>query len=132
VLLALTFSPWLPLTNALPSATRLIARLPPPRLHRLHAAAPTLTDHAPSWENIKQELMETDSGKRLYDLQQEQRDGHGPPSAHARLRLFEETDESNVRVTLYRDSAAWCPYCQKVHDAMILVLYVQVSHSHIL
>ncbi|MEB3213479.1 MAG: glutathione S-transferase family protein, partial [Leptolyngbyaceae bacterium] len=31
----------------------------------------------------------------------------------ARLRLFGH-DESEVRVTLYRDNHAWCPYCQKV------------------
>ena len=30
------------------------------------------------------------------------------------LRLFDGDSESDVRVTLYRDHAAWCPYCQKV------------------
>ena len=31
------------------------------------------------------------------------------------LRLFDESNkEEDVRVTLYRDSASWCPYCQKV------------------
>jgi len=29
------------------------------------------------------------------------------------LRLFGQ-DEATVRVTLYRDHHAWCPYCQKV------------------
>ena len=38
---------------------------------------------------------------------------NGPTSAQARLRLFGEP-ESAVRVTLYRDHHAWCPYCQKV------------------
>jgi len=38
---------------------------------------------------------------------------HGPTNAQARLRLFGQ-DESQVRVTLYRDHHAWCPYCQKV------------------
>jgi glutathione S-transferase len=37
---------------------------------------------------------------------------HGPTNAQARLRLFGLT-ESDVRVTLYRDNHAWCPYCQK-------------------
>jgi glutathione S-transferase len=31
----------------------------------------------------------------------------------ATLRLFGQT-EADVRVTLYRDNHAWCPYCQKV------------------
>lgn len=29
------------------------------------------------------------------------------------LRLFGRP-ESDIRVTLYRDTAGWCPYCQKV------------------
>ena len=36
----------------------------------------------------------------------------GPTSSQATLRLFGQP-ESDVRVTLYRDNHAWCPYCQK-------------------
>lgn len=38
---------------------------------------------------------------------------NGSTNAQSRLRLFGH-DESDVRVTLYRDNHAWCPYCQKV------------------
>ncbi|BAZ37874.1 glutathione S-transferase domain-containing protein [Calothrix sp. NIES-4101] len=38
---------------------------------------------------------------------------NGLTNARARLRLFGKS-ESDVRVTLYRDNHAWCPYCQKV------------------
>ena len=38
---------------------------------------------------------------------------NGPTNSRARLRLFGKT-ESEVRVTLYRDNHAWCPYCQKI------------------
>ncbi len=38
---------------------------------------------------------------------------NGPTNAQARLRLFGQS-ESDVRVTLYRDHHAWCPYCQKI------------------
>ncbi|MBE9225334.1 glutathione S-transferase family protein [Phormidium sp. LEGE 05292] len=38
---------------------------------------------------------------------------NGPTNAQADLRLFGKS-ESDVRVTLYRDRHAWCPYCQKV------------------
>ncbi|MDX2098809.1 MAG: glutathione S-transferase family protein [Leptolyngbyaceae cyanobacterium bins.59] len=38
---------------------------------------------------------------------------NGPTNSQARLRLFGRS-ESEVRVTLYRDHHAWCPYCQKV------------------
>jgi glutathione S-transferase len=38
---------------------------------------------------------------------------NGATSAQANLRLFGHR-EQNVRVTLFRDHHAWCPYCQKV------------------
>lgn len=38
---------------------------------------------------------------------------NGPTNAQAQLRLFGQS-ESAVRITLYRDNHAWCPYCQKV------------------
>jgi glutathione S-transferase len=38
---------------------------------------------------------------------------NGPTNSQARLRLFGQA-ETDVRVTLYRDHHAWCPYCQKV------------------
>ncbi len=38
---------------------------------------------------------------------------NGPSNAQASLRLFGQS-ESAVRVTLYRDHHAWCPYCQKI------------------
>lgn len=38
---------------------------------------------------------------------------NGPTNAQAELRLFGQS-EAEVRVTLYRDNHAWCPYCQKV------------------
>lgn len=38
---------------------------------------------------------------------------NGPSCAQSRLRLFGKS-ESEVRVVLYRDHHAWCPYCQKI------------------
>jgi len=38
---------------------------------------------------------------------------NGPTNAQSRLRLFGQS-EADVRVTLYRDNHAWCPYCQKI------------------
>ena len=38
---------------------------------------------------------------------------NGPTSSQATLRLFGQS-ESAVRVTLFRDHHAWCPYCQKI------------------
>jgi len=38
---------------------------------------------------------------------------NGPTSSQATLRLFGQR-EDQVRVILYRDNHAWCPYCQKI------------------
>ena len=38
---------------------------------------------------------------------------NGSTNSQATLRLFGHT-ESDVRVTLFRDNHAWCPYCQKI------------------
>ncbi len=54
------------------------------------------------------------SWAELTDLAQFSADPvHGATNAQARLRLFGRP-ESEIRVTLYRDHHAWCPYCQKV------------------
>ena len=38
---------------------------------------------------------------------------NGATNARSTLRLFGKT-EADVRVTLFRDNHAWCPYCQKI------------------
>jgi glutathione S-transferase len=38
---------------------------------------------------------------------------NGPTNAQSRLRLFGQP-EAAIRVTLFRDHHAWCPYCQKI------------------
>ena len=43
-----------------------------------------------------------------------QRVGRGPPSHRADLRLFDAPEGHEPAVTLFRDRAAWCPYCEKV------------------
>ena len=41
--------------------------------------------------------------------------GYGPASPLHKLRLYDKSNkEDDVRVVFYRDSASWCPYCQKV------------------
>ena len=60
-----------------------------------------------SWEELEAWLPPQEEAA----LQQHRREG--PTNAQARLRLFGRP-ESEVRITLYRDHHAWCPYCQKV------------------
>ncbi|MEM9772722.1 MAG: glutathione S-transferase family protein, partial [Cyanobacteria bacterium P01_D01_bin.73] len=38
---------------------------------------------------------------------------NGPTNAQSTKRLFGQS-ESDIRVILYRDNHAWCPYCQKI------------------
>ncbi|WP_019507893.1 glutathione S-transferase family protein [Pleurocapsa sp. PCC 7319] len=38
---------------------------------------------------------------------------NGSTNSQATLRLFGKT-EADIRVTLFRDNHAWCPYCQKI------------------
>jgi glutathione S-transferase len=67
-----------------------------------------------SWNEIRSSLR----AKQTPDEQNFRNNlgkGYGKPSPLHSLRLFDETnDEKDVRVTLFRDSASWCPYCQKV------------------
>lgn len=63
----------------------------------------TATQAALSW----QQLQKLGEGKSLPDRV------NGDTNSQATLRLFGQA-ESKVRVTLFRDHHAWCPYCQKV------------------
>ncbi|KAL1504369.1 hypothetical protein AB1Y20_010775 [Prymnesium parvum] len=76
-------------------------------------AAPRIADTAPSWDALRDHAFSTATGARLAAEEQQRAEGGGPAHTDAKLRLF-GTPESEVRVVLYRDSAAWCPYCQKV------------------
>lgn len=70
-------------------------------------------DPAPSWTELQALLIEqqTPEERALPDMRAK---GRGPPSSMAALRLFDALDGYEPRVMLYRDTAAWCPYCEKV------------------
>jgi len=40
--------------------------------------------------------------------------GRGNAHVNARIRLFDAPENFEPSITLYRDSAAWCPYCERV------------------
>ena len=68
-------------------------------------------DTAPSWQDLQARVNErkTQHGQPLEaDLE------NGPSTPHALIRRFGTTTDDEPRVLLYRDSAAWCPYCQKI------------------
>jgi len=82
------------------------ARAPP--------AATSVDDRAPSWAALSEKLHAS-STESERAFRQRLADGTLPhASALAKIRLFDGTEGDAKRVTLYRDSAAWCPYCEKV------------------
>jgi glutathione S-transferase len=68
---------------------------------------------APTVAELAAAVAGTPTGRRLLEEEAARKRGEGAPHTDAKLRLFGKS-ESDVRVTLYRDTAAWCPYCQKV------------------
>jgi len=67
---------------------------------------------ANAWDVLREKAGSTETGKRLLSERAERERGEGPTHTDNKLRLF-GAKESDVRVTFYRDTAAWCPYCQK-------------------
>jgi len=67
-----------------------------------------------SWDDIRSTL-ESKQTPDERNFRSNLSKGYGKPSPLHKLRLFDESNnEEDVRVTLFRDSASWCPYCQKV------------------
>lgn len=73
----------------------------------------SFVEGAPSWAQLEEMVKGTATGSRLIEEKQQRMRGEGPTHRENKLRLFGH-DEKEIRVVLYRDSAAWCPYCQKV------------------
>jgi len=67
-----------------------------------------------SWLDIGNDLEAKQTpDERMFRANVEK--GVGPASPLHKIRLFDESNkEEDIRVTLYRDHASWCPYCQKV------------------
>jgi len=70
-------------------------------------------DSAPSWSDLALWLsdQQTEDERRW---KHNALSGRGPANSLADIRLFDAPAGTEPRVTLFRDTAAWCPYCQKV------------------
>lgn len=75
-------------------------------------AAVAVADAAPSWEDLKARL-DSEASAELKDFRSGLAKGE-VANAMANLRVFDKDAETAQKVTLYRDSASWCPYCHKV------------------
>ena len=68
-----------------------------------------------TWEDIRQELESKMASDDERNFRSNLEKGYGVGSPLHKVRLFDESNkEQDIRVTFYRDSASWCPYCQKV------------------
>jgi len=74
-----------------------------------------------NWDDVRAALESkmTDDDDNERNFRNNLDKGYGVGSPLHKLRLFDESNtEDQVRVTFFRDSASWCPYCQKVWLAL--------------
>ena len=72
-----------------------------------------------SWSEIKDQLASQQTTDEERNFRKNLEKGYGIGSPMHKIRLFDKSNkEEDVAVTFYRDSASWCPYCQKVWLAL--------------
>ena len=86
-------------------------------------ATSTPSTTVPSWADIQSTVGETSVGQALNKESELRSEGKGSAHVQNKLRLFDAPSSSTPPITLYRDHAGWCPYCQKT---MLLVEEKQV------
>ena len=76
------------------------------------------TLNVPSWDRIRSLLEQQQTpDERLFRTNLQY--GYGVGSPLHKVRLYNEQNTvEDVRVVFYRDSASWCPYCQKIWIAL--------------
>lgn len=87
-----------------------------------------------SWSGLQTLSSSTPVGAAL-DAEKEAREkGTGASFVQNKLRLFDS--QETPMLTLYRDHAGWCPYCQKtmllIEEKEVSVLEYRVSLAHYL
>ena len=72
-----------------------------------------------TWDDLQNESANQSVGKALNEEVEKRNHGKGSAHVQSKLRLFKSQDDNTrPKLTLYRDHAGWCPYCQKT---MLLV-----------
>lgn len=82
------------------------------RMDQVLEAVLPFADTPPSWDDLRMRTLRTTTGERLHAEVKERAAGRGPPHIDANVRLFDARNAADVRVTLFRDAAGWCPFCQ--------------------
>jgi len=65
----------------------------------------------PSWADLESKVGSTTVGNALNKEMELRKEGKASAFVQNTLRQFDSTEEP--RITLYRDHAGWCPYCEK-------------------
>lgn len=81
------------------------------------------TELSKSWKELQQLTQNTLTGEALTNDKKQRELGLGVPHVHNKLRLFSSSETTKSKITLYRDHAGWCPYCEKT---MLLVEEKQI------
>jgi glutathione S-transferase len=68
---------------------------------------------SPDWSVINELLRSKETALDRSDFEAKAL-GRGPTNHAANIRLFDAPEGTIPEVVLYRDTAGWCPYCQKV------------------
>jgi glutathione S-transferase len=71
----------------------------------------SFADDAPSWVALQHRVAELRAKHGLPVMDDLET---GPANSKALVRRFDAPKDEEPRVLFYRDSAAWCPYCQKI------------------
>jgi glutathione S-transferase len=75
----------------------------------------TLLELGTPWAMVRDTLESLQTTDEERSFRDNLAKGYGPASPLHKVRLYDESNkEEDIRVTFYRDSASWCPYCQKV------------------
>lgn len=86
----------------------------PPASHFKLSASQQLamsTTSTDSWETLKRAASNTPVGAALDEESVSRLEGTGAAFVQNKLRMFDANERP--KLTLYRDHAGWCPYCQK-------------------
>ena len=82
-----------------------------------------------AWDSLKATLAASPTFQRMEAEAELRATGAGPAHTDNKLRLFGKSEE-DVRVTLYRDHAGWCPYCQKVRPRVASTTSCHLARHH--
>ena len=73
----------------------------------------TTTHQTKEWTELKQISDKTDVAKNKIEQENLRKEGNAEANTDNLIYLYNAKGADEVRLTLFRDTAAWCPYCQK-------------------